>query len=160
MLKNHVLSSCHHEAVEAIITLPATTRDIGEQLSQQHSKEKQVNRKMLLKIVSSLRYLARQGLAVRGDGNEKDCNLAQLLRLKGEDDSLMLEWLERKYNKYTLPEIHNELLSVMGRSVILSVMGRLVIQNISANLQQSPYLTIMLDEITDISNHEQAVIVL
>ena len=63
----------------------------------------------------------------------------------------MLEWLERKYNKYTSPEIQNELLSVMGR---------LVIQNISANLQQSPYLTIMLDETTDISNHEQAVIVL
>lgn len=106
---------------------------------------------MLLKIVSSLQYLARQGLAVRGDGNEKDCNLAQLLRLKGEDDSLMLERLEQKYNKYTSPEIQNELLSVMGR---------LVIQNISANLQQSPYLTIILDETTDISNHEQAVIVL
>ena len=63
----------------------------------------------------------------------------------------MLEWLEWKYNKYTSPEIQNELLSVMGK---------LVIQNISANLQQSPYLTIMLDETTDISNHEQAVIVL
>ena len=105
MLKNHVLSSCHREAVEAMITLPATTRDIGEQLSQQHSKEKQVNRKMLLKIVSSLRYLARQGLAIRGDGSEKDSNLAQLLRLKGEDDSLMLDWLERRNNKYTSPEI-------------------------------------------------------
>ena len=77
--------------------------------------------------------------------------LAQLLRLKGEDDSPMLEWLEQKYNKYTSPEIQNELLSVMGR---------LVIQNILANLQQSPYLTIMLDETTDISNHEQAVIIL
>ena len=63
----------------------------------------------------------------------------------------MLEWLERKYNKYTPPEIQNDLLSVMGR---------LVMQNISANLQQSPYLTITLDETTDISNHEQAVIVL
>ena len=39
-------------------------------------------------------------------------------------------------------------------------MGRLVIQDVSANLQQSPYLTIMLDETTDVSNHEQAVIVL
>jgi len=39
-------------------------------------------------------------------------------------------------------------------------MGRLVLQNISSNLQQSPYLTIMLDETTDVSNHEQAVIVL
>ena len=98
---------------------------------------------MLLKIISSLRYLARQGLPIRGDGNEKDCNLVQLL--------LMFEWLEWRYNKYTSPEIQNELLSVMGRPVL---------QNISTNLQQSPYLTIMLDETTDVSNHEQAVIVL
>ena len=89
---------------------------------------------MLIKIVSSLRYLARQGLAIRGDGTEKDCNLVQLFRVKGEDDSLMLDWLERRYDKYTSPEIQNE---------ILSCMARLVLENISANLQQSWYLTIL-----------------
>jgi len=39
-------------------------------------------------------------------------------------------------------------------------MGRLVLQNISTNLQQSPYLTIVLDETTDVNDHEQAVIIL
>ena len=63
----------------------------------------------------------------------------------------MLEWLERRYNKYTSPEIQNELLSVMGK---------LVLQNISAKLQQSHYLTLMLDETTDVSNCEQTVVVL
>jgi len=49
------------------------------------------------------------------------------------------------------PKIQNELLGVMGR---------LALQNISTDLQQSPYLTFMLDETTNVSNHEQAVIVL
>lgn len=104
---------------------------------------------MLIKIVSSIRYLARQALAIRGDGTEKDCNLVQLLRkVKGEDDPLILDWLERKYNKYTSPKR------------VIKVYGKISFRNISASLQQSQYLTIMLDETTDISNHEQAVIVL
>ncbi len=53
-LKKLELSSCHREAVEVTITLPATTMDVAELLSQQHSKEKEVNRKMLLKILSSI----------------------------------------------------------------------------------------------------------
>lgn len=66
-----------------------------------------------------MRYLARQALAIRGDGTEKDCNLVQLLRkVKGEDDPLILDWLERKYNKYTSPEIQNELLRCMARLVL------------------------------------------
>ncbi len=89
-LKKHDLSSCHREAIEVTITLPATTMDVAELLSQQHSKEKEVNRKMLLEILSSIRYLARQGLALRGDGDEQDGNFLQLLKLKGEDDSMMI----------------------------------------------------------------------
>ena len=51
-----------------------------------HAKEKEENRKMFLKILSSIRYLARQGLPLRGDGDEQDGNFLQLLKLKGEDD--------------------------------------------------------------------------
>ena len=101
MLKKHEQSSCHCEAVEVTFTLPATTRDVSEQLSQEHQKEKETNRKMLLKVVSCIRYLARQGLALRGDGCEKDGNFMQLLKLKGEDDEALINWLQRKVNKYT-----------------------------------------------------------
>ena len=31
--KNHESSACHAETVEAIVTLPASTGDVGEQLS-------------------------------------------------------------------------------------------------------------------------------
>ena len=83
-----------------MIRIPATTKDLGEQLSRQHAKEKQENRKMFLKILSSIRYLARQGLPLRGDGDEQDGNFLQLLKVKGEDDPMMVDWLKRKANKY------------------------------------------------------------
>jgi len=47
---------------------------------------------MLLKILSSINYLARQGLALRGDGDEADSNFLQLLQLKAEEDPMVLEW--------------------------------------------------------------------
>ena len=71
--KKHQLSACYHKAVD-VITIPSTTRDIGEQLSQIHRQEKATNRRMFLKILSSIQYLARRGLALRDDGDEQDGN--------------------------------------------------------------------------------------
>ena len=55
-----------------------------------------------------MKFLTRQGHTLHGDGDEKDSNFNQLLRLRTEDDSRMLEWVERKTDKYTSPEIQNE----------------------------------------------------
>ena len=151
LFQKHQQSACHHVAVEVVITLPATTKDVGELIVQQHAKEKECNRKILLKILASIRYLARQGLALRGDGDEDDGNLLQLLKLKGEDDPAMLEWLKRKVNKYTSHEIQNDIIKVMAMHVL---------RNVATSLQQSPFLTLMMDETTDISNNEQTTIVI
>ncbi|KAH3871283.1 hypothetical protein DPMN_034480 [Dreissena polymorpha] len=76
------------------MTLPATTRDVGETLSTGHAKEKVDNRTQLLKILRSIRFLACQGIALRGhDGDEG--NLMQLLQHHGETNSSLLAWLER-----------------------------------------------------------------
>ena len=101
---------------------------------------------MLLKIVSSLRYLAQQGLALRDDGDKENVNFFQPLRMKGDDPTLP-EWLKQKNYKYVSPKIQNELLKVMSRHNILQVAGC---------LQQSPLLTIMLDETINTYNNEQA----
>ena len=77
-----------------MITLSNTTINIGEQLVKQHAKEKECSRRMLLKIISSIRYLAQQGLPIQGDGDEADANFLQLLKLKGEDDPEILQWLK------------------------------------------------------------------
>ena len=67
----HESSSCHKQA-EQMIVLPATNRDIGECLSTSLALE---NRACFLKLLGSVRFLARQGLALRGDGiGEPDSN--------------------------------------------------------------------------------------
>ena len=53
--KKHAESDCHKEAIEKLITLPSVTRDVGEILSEQHSREKEKNREYLKKIVASIR---------------------------------------------------------------------------------------------------------
>ena len=87
--------------MERAITLPKVTKDIGELLSEAHSKEKRDNRECLLKILSSVRFLARQGLALLGDGDESDSNNIQLLQLRGKDNPKALEWLKRRNEMYT-----------------------------------------------------------
>ena len=67
-------------------------------MSQTYCQEKATNRRMFLKILSSIRYLAQQGLALRGDGDEQDGNFLQLLKLKGEDDPAIIDWLNQKAN--------------------------------------------------------------
>ena len=91
MIRKHELSSSHKQAVEVTITLPATTGNIAGMLSQEVMKAKAHNRNMLLKIMSSLQFLARQGLYLRGDGKEEDGNFMQVLKFKGEDDPIVNE---------------------------------------------------------------------
>ena len=88
-----------------MLTLPRTTKDIGETLSTKQAEDKIHNRDCLLKILSSLRFLGRQGLPIRGDGDETDGNYIQLLMLHSEDNSRMLEWIKRKNEKYTCAEV-------------------------------------------------------
>ena len=129
----------------------ASTVDVGDMLSRQAASEKRVNREYLLKVLSTVRFLARQGLALRGDGDEVDSNLHQLLVLRGEDYSAMSKFLERQQLKYTSPEVQNELLSIMALQIF---------RNVAANIQTAVHYTVMVDETTDQSNKEQVVLVL
>ena len=149
--KKHDSSNCRREAIDKVITLPKTTKDIGETLSNKHAEEKEYNRDCLRKILSSLRFLGRQALPIRGDGDETDGNYIQLLTLRGEDDSRMIDWLKRKNEKYTSAEVQNEMLQIMALSIL---------RDISQNIRNSVFYSIMADETTDASNREQCVLVL
>ena len=101
---------------------------------------------MLLKILQTLQFLSRQGLALRGDEDEKDSNFIQALLLLGKEDPSILEWLTKKQLKYTSHEIQNEFLRIMSHQIL---------RNLSACISKSTYFTILADECTDVSNHEQ-----
>ena len=67
------------------------------------------NRISLLKMISCLRYLARQGQPFRGHGDEKDANFKQLICFRAEDDPAFTMWLKEKNLSYTSPEVQNEI---------------------------------------------------
>ena len=135
--------------MEVVISLPATTMNIGAQLSHQYAQEKELNRKMLIKILSCIKFLARQGLPLRGHGDDTDSNLLQLLKFQGDDE--MQDWLQRRTNKYTSHELQNTFMKIMALGVL---------KIIADKLQKSPFLTIMIDKTTNISNQEQVTIVI
>ena len=134
-----------------MVTLPRTTQDIGEQLSRVHRAEKEQARNNLLLIMSSIRFLARQGLALRGDHSDESANLMQLLHLRAEDKPQLLKWLEKSAQKHIAPESQNEMLELMARGVLRKVLS---------DIHESPFLAVMVDETTDKSNKEQLTFVI
>ncbi len=147
---SHQRSTCHKIATEVMITLPLSTQNVAELLSSSYVQEKKANRSHLLKVAQSFRFLARQGLALRGDGNEEaNSNFMQLLYLRSCDDPALASFLKKKTDRYCCHQIQDELLEVMANTTI---------KDIASSIKASKFYTIMADEVTDASNREQVVI--
>ena len=157
--EKHQNTGSHHEAVELVVKIPSTTKNVGEMLSASYASQKAENKRMLSLILSSIRFLGRQGLALRGryktsddstTRGEIDSNFMQLIRLRAEDNPGILKWLDRPQNKFTSPDIQNEMLSIMVLHIL---------RDITADVS-GKWFTLMVDETTDTSNTEQMVVCL
>ena len=71
------------------------------QLNSQAQKDQLQHRQMLLKQLTSLRYLVRQGIGVRGHVEEEG-NLHQLLKCRAEDIVGLERWLSDRDMHITL----------------------------------------------------------
>ena len=151
LFNSHESSVTHKSAVELVFTLPRTTGNVGEMLSSSLAAQKRTNRQYLLKVAQSVKFLARQGIPLRGDGNESDSNFMQLLYLCGVNDPQFLTGLQLRSDRYTSPQIQNELIKVMAVNVL---------REIVAFVKDTKYFSIMADEVTDVSNKEQVVVCL
>jgi len=148
----HNRSDAHREAHQRLYTIPQTCEDIGEQISQAHAEEKSANRQALLKILSNIRFLARQALPLRGDGNGTDSNFNQLYLLQEDDHPILKQWrIDRKTDKYVHNTIQNEMMKVMALQVL---------REVAQNIQSADFYSMMGDEATDVSNVSQLVICL
>ena len=80
-------------------------------------EEQRRRRSMLLKYISSLRYLTWQGLAICGQ-SDREGNLHQLVKSRAEDDNdlELQEWI--KLGKYQPPVVQNELIQLMYLQVL------------------------------------------
>ena len=73
------------------------------------------------------------------------------MKLRAEDDPKITEWMKKKTDKYISPDIQNEVLKIMALSMLREIMH---------SIHEAPFLSVMIDETTDISNKEQVVLCL
>ncbi len=145
--REHERSAMYKEAVFKLAATTSTTSGIGAQLSAQLERDQSHHRLMLLKLLSCIRYLARQGLPFRGhyeDAESFEGNLYQLLLLQARDTPDMETWLRRR--DYISPNIVNELITTMGQSVLRQLL---------VEIRSSLWFAILADEATDVSRNEQ-----
>ena len=98
---------------------------------------------MLLKQLSSLRYLLRQGLALRGH-TEREGNLVQLMLLHCEDCPRLEQWLVAK--RYLSYEILSELVGLMAKHILRKILS---------DIREAAVFVLIVDEATDVSQKEQ-----
>lgn len=140
----HEKSEVHRAAVEAMTHI-SRGHNIASALSASKQKEMKDARKALLCVLSSLRYLASGGLSVRGHTDENS-NFIRLLQLRSDDVSELKSWLARSSYKWTSHEIINEMMSIMSHEVI---------RQLATTVREAKFYSIIVDETSDISVHEQ-----
>ena len=64
---------------------------------------------------------------IRGSAlfSEVDGNFSQLLHLFSEYDEQLACWLKRKTNKYTVPDMQNEMLKVMSLRILGDIASKI-----------------------------------
>ena len=107
--------------------------------------EQKPARTVLIKVISSLKYLAGQGLAIQGR-NSDDGNFNELLNLWAEDIAGLHSWLARKHS-YTTHRIQNDILRIMCHMVLRKIIKEVNDQFINFG--------IVVDGTQDIQGKEQ-----
>ena len=131
----HVKSDLHKQAVLKV--------EVSQQesvMNRQAMSEQKVHQQMQL---SSLKFLLRQGLAVRGY-DDLEGNLLQLLKLRSNDCTDLAMWVKER--KYFSPVILNEQIALMGLTILRGLLS---------DIKEAHWFSIIADEATDVSNKEQ-----
>ena len=152
--RKHELSKAHKEAVVRYVKTNPTQPDVVDMVSTEAEKIRLKNRQMLLKILTNVRFLARQALPLRGNWDKKskleiDLNFHQLLLLRCENEKELQTWLDQSTEKYTSPTMQNEMLQVLALGIF---------KEVSSSILEAEFYTVMADESADVSNEEQVVI--
>ena len=145
--REHESSNMHTESVMKLAATRSASNGVDVRLSTQLERDQRDHRLVFMKLLTAIKYLTRQGLPIRGHNEDDESfegNLYQLLLLQAQDCPIMELWLHHR--EYISPEIINELITMMGLSVL-----RKLLDDIRASL----WFAILADEAMDISRHEQ-----
>ena len=98
MLKRDLEStkkSCLHSICAASFTLMTKGANVLASPSSVHEEQRSKATTCLLKICTTLQFLDRHGIAIRGH-NEADGNSEQILKMRSDDIPDLETWLHRK----------------------------------------------------------------
>lgn len=100
----------------------------------------------LRKIFSTINLLGRQGLALRGSGNDENSNLMQILKARAEDVSELDSWLKRSRSTWLHHDIVNEILELMADKILRQKLDQ---------IKSAGFFSLIMDETSDVSRFEQ-----
>lgn len=143
VFKGHEESSMHKEAIIKWNAYCSQSSVVG-QLSSEALKQQQKAATYLLTTISSLKYLARQGMPIRGH-DENEGNYCQLLQLRSADVEGLRGWLSRRRN-WLSHDIQDEMLQIMALDILRKIVDR---------IKSNRFFSLIVDETTDESTKEQ-----
>lgn len=119
--------------------------NVGCLISNGYEQAKLEARTCLQKIMESIRYLAVQGIPLRGH-TEEQSNFVQLLKLRSLDSPLLKSWLERSKYRWISHDVINEILTLLSLNVQRKLLTR---------ISSQPFYAVISDETTDVSRRGQ-----
>jgi hypothetical protein len=134
----------HRHAVSQLSQLRLGS--INGQLSKQILDDQQAARKGILAVMTTLQYIARQGLAIRGADSDSG-NFKTLLKLRSGDIPALKTWMQRKTD-LTSPDVQNEILQMFSHEIL---------RNIRNSIQTNTF-AIIVDGTQDVAGVEQEAI--
>lgn len=139
--QKHTQSQPHKQAMMHFERLKQPS--IDSQLHSQCKASQELHQKMLQVLISSIKYLVRQGLALRGH-EDLEGNLMQLLLLRSEECPGLKQWIKEK--KYLSGDIINEIIGIMSNQLLRKLLNE---------VREVALFSLIADEATDITNKEQ-----
>ena len=143
VFSHHEKSQTHCEAVMKYKSF-IHNENVAARLQQEHAANQERSHQALLKIAQSIKFLARQGLALLGHDTSSG-NLHELLHLRSQDIPDLANWLSKR-TTWTSRDIQNEFLTIMAKDVL---------RGIAAEIQSAKWYAVIVDETTDIGVKEQ-----
>lgn len=141
--KIHERSAAHVHSVMQLQQIKGTA--VNAQISAQKASEQATARVALHALFSSIRFLARQGIALRGH-TEFSGNYWQLLTLRSQDVQELQNFLKRT-TSFTSPESQNEMLTMVSHDILRKIIGKIK--------AESRQFAVIVDGTQDISGKEQ-----
>lgn len=161
-LSEHENSLDHIVSISVLVCRTNICGRIDSELEQQYSKEKQYWRNVLKRVVATIKFLSRNGLAFRGSNSSLystgNGNYLSALQYLSEFDPFLASHFENIKNKSSSGKV--TYLSSTICDEFIGIIGEKVKKNMVKELLASKYYSLIIDSTPDITHSDQLTIII